>query len=251
MKIRINGVELEFKKEVTITKVIDAVGDFVIPAEIDGCRVTGIGDRAFEACRNLKSVIIPDSVVNIDSDAFYCCDSLGSFIVKEGNKQYKTVQELLIEDEKTLVAVPRTLTSVDIPDCVTKIGDNAFFGCELLRDVTIPDSVESIGKQAFCQCKNLTNVAIPDSVKNIGDSAFAFCDNLRNVTISNGVKTIGERAFFLCMSLTEIEIPGSIDEIGDFAFGSCFELKRLVFTDGVGNKNISENAFDGCDKLTT
>ena len=47
-----------------------------------------------------------------------------------------------------------------------------------------------------------------------------------------------------------MEIPGSIDEIGDFAFGSCFELKRVAFTEGVGNKNISENAFDGCYKLT-
>lgn len=250
MKTTVKRTEIEFKKEVSITKVLDAVGDFVIPAEIDGCRVTGIGDRAFEACRNLKSVTIPDSIVSIAGDAFYCCDCLDAFVVGDGNARYKTVKGLLIEDEKTLVAVPRTLTSVDIPDCVTKIGDNAFFGCELLRTVTIPNSVESIGKQAFCQCTNLTNVAIPDSVKNIGNSTFAFCDNLRNVTISDGVKTIDEHAFFLCKSLTEMEIPGSIDEIGDFAFGSCFELKRVAFTDGVGNKNISENAFDGCYKLT-
>lgn len=249
MKSTINGVELEFEKEVTITKVPNASGDFVIPAEIDGCRVTGIGYRTFEACRNLTSVIIPDSVVNIDGDAFYCCDRLGSFVVKEGNVRYKTIHGLLIEDEETLVAVPRTLTSVDIPDCVTKIGDCAFSSCGLLKTVTIPDSVQSIGELAFHHCTNLTSVVIPASVKSIGDSAFAWCDNLTNVRIPEGVKFIGKHAFFLCKSLTELKIPGSINGIRDLAFGNCPELKKVTFADGVGDKIISENAFEGCEKL--
>lgn len=250
MKATIKGTEVEFNKEVTITKVQDATGDFVIPAEIDGCRVTGIGYRAFEACRNLKSVTIPDSIVSVADDAFYCCDRLDAFVVGDGNARYKTVQGLLIEDGRTLVAVPRTFTDVVLPSNVIRIGNCAFSSCKELRTVTIPDSVESVGMLAFCHCINLTDVVIPYSVKSLGDSAFAFCDNLRNVTISDGVKIIGKHAFFLCKSLTEMEIPGSIDEIGDCAFGSCFELKRVVFADGVGNKNISENAFDGCQKLT-
>ena len=249
MKTTINGIELEFKKEITVTKVPNAVGNFVIPEEIDGCRVTGIGCRAFEGCGALTCVTIPDGIININGDAFYGCDCLDSFVVGDGNKRYRTVQGLLIEDEQTLVAVPRTLTNVDIPECVTKIGDNAFYSCTELKTVTIPDSVESIGEQAFCGCANLTGVVIPSSVKSIGDSAFAFCGNLANVTISNGIKIICKHAFFLCKSLTELKIPGSINEIGDSAFGSCFDLKRVSFTDGVGDMDISDNAFDGCTKL--
>ena len=249
MKTTINGSELEFNKAVTITKVSEAIGDFVIPDEIDGCRVTGIEREAFRECRSLTSVTIPGSIVNIGNGAFSECNCLDLFVVEEGNARYKTVQGLLIEDEGTLVAVPGTLTSVDIPDCVTKIGDCAFFNCEGLRTVTIPDSVTSIGENAFCGCNNLTNVTIPASVKSIGNGAFSFCDKLLNVTILDGVKVIGSCAFFSCKSLTELKFPGSIDEIGDSAFGKCFELKRLVFTDGVGNKNISENAFEGCEKL--
>ena len=65
-----------------------------------------------------------------------------------------------------------------IPDGVTSIGNNTFYGCSSLTSIEIPDSVESIGKYAFFNCSSLTSITIPDGVTDIGDSVFDYCDNL-------------------------------------------------------------------------
>ena len=67
-----------------------------VPSAIDRYPVTGINAYAFEACRSLTSVTIPDSVTSIGYKAFYNCTSL---------------------------------TSVTIPDSVTSIEDCAFYNC--------------------------------------------------------------------------------------------------------------------------
>lgn len=66
---------------VTITKYIGRGGDVIIPAEIDGKKVTGIGNifqahGAFQDCTTLTSVVIPDGVTQIQDNAFYSCTSL-------------------------------------------------------------------------------------------------------------------------------------------------------------------------------
>ena len=85
----------------------------------------GIADRAFDDCRDLRSVTIPGSVTLIGGFAFARCTEL---------------------------------TSVTIPDSVTLIGGSAFAGCERLTSVTIGNSVTSISSFAFQGCSNLTSI---------------------------------------------------------------------------------------------
>ena len=74
------------------------------------------------------------------------------------------------------------LASVEIGDCVTSIGGNAFSNCSGLTSVTIGSGVTTIGDGVFFACKSLTDVIIPESVSNIGMSVFNHCTSLASIT---------------------------------------------------------------------
>ena len=104
------------------------------------------------------------------------------------------------------------LTSVTLPDSLTRIGDGAFEYCTSLTSVTIPNSVSRIGNNTFAQCTSLTSVNIPDSVTRIGDYAFDECTSLTSVTIPDSVTKIGNYAFKDCKNLTIYGKSGSYAE---------------------------------------
>ena len=107
---------------------------------------------------------------------------------------------------------------VTIPDDVTEIGGRVFFFYSLvnsfnlfsdalpLTSVTLPEGVTKIGESAFQGCDSLTSVTIPDSVTEIGSYAFEGCSLLTTIKIPNNVTTIGEAAF-KCKSLAYVTIP--------------------------------------------
>lgn len=75
------------------------------------------------------------------------------------------------------------LTSINIPESVTKIGKGAFSGCFALTSINIPNSVTKIRDFAFRWCEALTSINIPDSVTGIGKGAFSGCKNLKEIIL--------------------------------------------------------------------
>ncbi|WP_295423827.1 leucine-rich repeat protein [uncultured Prevotella sp.] len=173
-----------------------------------------IGNRAFNLCRSLTNINIPNSVTTIGEQAFWGCDSL---------------------------------TNINIPNSVTMIGDSAFWGCKSFTNINIPNSVTTIGDSAFAFCDSLTSINIPNSVTIIGDSAFWYCEFLTNINIPNSVTTIGEQAFGFCDSLVNINIPNSVTTIGKYAFASCKSLTNINIPNSV--TTIEDRAFCGCENL--
>ena len=105
----------------------------------------------------------------------------------------------------------------------------AFENCTELTSVTIPNSVTKIGEAAFTRCTTLTSVKIGESVTSISDLSFSLCKGLTSITIPNSVKSIGEQAFGDCIALTNITIPDNVTKISDTAFYNCMRLTNLTY----------------------
>ena len=193
--------------------------------------VTSIGFAAFEGCSGLTKVIVPDI-------AAWCKIKFGSY---DANPLYYAKH--IFSDENT------EITDLVIPNSVTSIGYEAFYGCSGLTSVTIGNSVTGIGSSAFRDCSGLTSVTIGNSVTSIGDNAFYECRGLKSVTIPNSVTSIGSSAFWNCYSLTSVTIPNSVTSIGFAAFYNCSGLTSVTIPNSV--TSIGSCAFSGCSGLTS
>jgi hypothetical protein len=92
-----------------------------------------------------------------------------------------------------------------IPNTVTAIGKNAFKGITGMTSIEIPDSVVSIGDNAFAFCFDVAgDLTIPNSVVTIGESAFFQCEGLDGtLTLGESVSYIGDMAFRKCSRISE------------------------------------------------
>jgi len=147
--------------------------------------VKSIGDYAFGGCAELTSIMIPNSVEIIGNGAFSGCMKLASIDVDAGNPVYSSEDGILYNKGKTVLyqySPAKDGTAFDIPNTVKTIEDNAFEGCFNLTSIIIPNTVTKIGMLAFNGC-NITSISIPNSVTEIGQSAFQYCYELRDIAV--------------------------------------------------------------------
>ena len=140
------------------------------------------------------------------------------------------------------------LSSVILPNGLEEIADKAFDGCSSLTSIKIPKTVTSIGWGAFDSCINLTSIVIPDSVTYMGTGVFKNCTNLLSAKISNRLTEIPNTTFYFCTSLASIEIPDNVTAINRNAFQGCKNLKSIVI--GKNLQIVNYYAFGGCKNLS-
>lgn len=198
-----------------VSKSAIADKDLVIPSEVQGKKVVKIGSRAFVRCK-FSSIVIPDTIVEINDSAFINCVKI-----------------------KTLY----------IPETVKIIGNEAFSSCTSLKEITLPESMTFLPKSLLSGDSALEEIKIPQNVTQIENSAFYGCKSLKEINIPEGVTSIGESAFSGCISLKEIKLPDNAKEIGSFAFKDINGL-TITIPKSIENIQYPELVFRNCDSLT-
>lgn len=230
--------------------------------------VVHIGDSAFNDCKHITEIKIPEGVETIQAGAFMGCSSL-----KE----------------------------IEIPNSVEKIGSYAFYGCKDLEVVTMPQAAVK-GEHMFdggtnpaminytnengaavgvmnteraietgridAQLSGLVGsgkasvnngvleyvdpefkgkLNIDMDIREIGPDACKGCKNMMEIHIPEGVDTIGAGAFLGCQSLKEIKLPDSVESVGNYAMWGCTNLQEATIPQSA--RLEGERIFENCPEL--
>jgi hypothetical protein len=213
-------------KDVSITNTVTDTNNVIYT-------VTSIRYSVFDGCRELTSLILPNTLTSIGINAFKSCEKLQSLILPN------TVSSMSIENDAFNGCI--ALQSLILPNTVTSIGSAAFTSCNMLESLILPNSVESIGKNAFFGCNALRSLTLPQNLTSIEEQTFYNCFLLESLTLPTNLKTIGNNAFANCKVLLSIKLPDSVESIGDYAFNNCIKLESLTLPTNLNT--IGNNAF--------
>lgn len=222
--------------------------------------IVEIEKQAFYDWKNRISIDIPNGVTTIGAYAFTYCTNLTSVsipgsvtAIKEHTfeectnlESVKMANGITLIDEHAF-RVCTSLRHIDIPSSVDTIKYNIFQGCTSLASVNIADGVTVIEDGAFSGT-NLKHVDIPKSVIEFG-SAFSGCASLASVNIADGITIIEGGAFSGCSSLTSVNIPNSVTIIEDVAFHPCISLKSINISNNI--TTLGAGVFLNCVNLTS
>lgn len=220
--------------------------ELIIPEKIDGKVVWGIERSAFMDS-DIRSIQMPETVVDIAMQAFSGCEELESVTVYECEEKmnFSEICQNVLGPEAFCGC--KNLKSLTISKGIEMICSSAFSGCESLKEIVIPKGVTEIYGNAFENCKSLEHIVIPDGVEEIEYNTFEGCESLKSVQLPLNLTHIGDEAFKGCVSLESIEIPGGVKEPKREAFSGCTSLKEVVILSGV--EEIREDLFKNCTSL--
>lgn len=193
---------------------------------------------SFANCKMLKSVILPEKLEEIRTSLFEGCSALTTLVIP--NTVTKIGKNAFKESGLTQITLPESLTTIEA---------SAFYKTKL-ETITIPKNVTKIPTDCFYQCENLTRAMFPNTLTTIDARAFRGCSNLANIDIPTSLETIGIGAFGDCKNLkltNQFRFPNSMKEIGEAAFENCTQLgiNQLIFPGNMENANIG--GFKNCD----
>ena len=253
---------------ITITGGTIVTPKLEIPSELDGKKVSAIGNSAFlfqsfitdlvipegvksldwycfNTCENLETVTLPDSLEFIDSWAFERCSKLKTINVPANVTringgafaQNSSMTSITCDPaNKNYVSVDGVLFTKDMKELVAYPGG-------IQGGYTVPATVNHIGDAAFYGALGLDSVTILGNLDFIGFEAFAECSKLTDVAIRDGVNYVGYWAFRGCDGIKSLTVPQSVTNIGNQAFGFAYADQKMSGFSLRGYKDSAVNFY--------
>lgn len=198
----------------------------IIPNMIDGKNIVEIGPFAFEKLFTVKEIEVSEGIQSIKNGAFNECRNL---------KSVKLPDSLVCLGDQTndfsngVFRSCSGLAKIKIPSKIREITDGTFYFCGNLEDIILNDGIEIIGRYAFASCVKLKHINFPSSLQEIQDYAFNECKELKHIILNEGLKKIGEEAFGQpFMSLKNSNrmalLPRTVEKYGKNIFGLPYQM---------------------------
>jgi hypothetical protein len=167
---------------------------------------------AFQQCKNLVNITLPNTLRLIDRYAFAGCG----------------------------------FSSISIPNSVDSIGIMAFSSCLSLTNVELSTSLKVLKNYVFNHCSALSSIDLSHITK-IENGAFAFCSELNSVTFNEKLSIINKFTFMNCKNLKRVTFPASLDSIGENAFYGCSGIEYME-VQATTPPRIHKNTFDSVNR---
>ena len=234
-----------------------------------------IGARTFQNCTNLEwNVKFPSSIEGVGDNAFSGCrkitgdlDEIMKYNVKYGKGVFMRCSSLtgdiatligMLDENETVISeslfsgFSGATGDLVIPTRITKIEDNAFYGCSGISSITFEsdNTLKSIGNSAFYQCTGLSGTLnIPDSVESIGEYAFCKNSEITALNLPSSLKLMGQYAFSDCSKISgTVDIFSGLGKLEECTFYNCSSLQEVIFKNN-GVTEISYGVFENCTNL--
>lgn len=191
--------------------------------------VNTIGEKAFKDCSRLQSVIFPDNLKEINTEAFAGTD-LRTSVVFNSYSDVVFGERVFSNTRITSITLPKTkeLSAEIFANCTAlknitfaktgKIGRGAFKGCTAIEQIDLSQAEAiAIGAETFAGCKRLKKVilSVTMNLKPIGDKAFANCESLENLTVLALYPPYFEGNPFQDISYPTVYVPATPDDLID------------------------------------
>lgn len=174
--------------------------EMILQAIIDGETLADFSPMSrteayLKACLNKSGITnLPSPISRIDYLLLELAD-----LFSQGSTPVKSNIAKVVDKSIT------TITAADLAGA-TQIGDYAFYNLSDLTSIEIPNSVTKICNRSFAYCSSLQSIIIPSTVAEIENTAFRYCSQLTNVTIQSNNLTIGSDAFNIGSETNKVTI---------------------------------------------
>ena len=191
-----------------------------VPYFIDHNMVVSLGTHCFANNTTVKRVITSSPLWTVSDYAFLDCTALESFVC---NYALNTIGV-------SAFSGTTSLKEINLQDSVvTEIADHAFTNSGL-SSVELPETCTKIGDYAFSYCGSLNKIVIPDSVTEIADTVFDYCGKVVIYANSESyaITYAQEHDIPYVMIDQPYYIVGDADDDGSITIFDVTEIQRLL-----------------------